>query len=213
MQKMRPDRSFSFYRNLFLTLVLIFVFIPCSFAQNIERSNHFIFDSLPLNLEEITASADRIFTGACEKIEEIEKDSVSNLRVVRYTFKVTEKIKGVTSEEITFTQWKPTTIEAGYATGEKYIIFLYPNSRLGLTSPVGYMQGKFLIEKIGLNRGIEVIRNKLNNVGLSRNLRTQKKISINADKFLNDYIHECSQKGIPIKYKDFVRAVRYLSTK
>ena len=80
----------------------------------------------------------------------------------------------INSEEITFTQWKPTVAEAGYLVGEKYVVFLYPKSRLGLTSPVGYAQGKFLVEKKGVNRGVEFIRNKLNNVGLSKNLRTQR---------------------------------------
>ena len=217
MQKFLFKKLFNFSGKLFLSIVLILIFAQVSFSQNLNRqvesSSHFVFDSLPLNLDEITDSADRIFAGVCEKIEEIEKDPVANLRVVKYTFKVTEALRGVTSDEITFTQWKPTTIDAGYVIGEKYVIFLYPNSRLGLTSPVGYMQGKFLVEKKGSSRGVELIRNKLNNIGLSKNLRTQKRISINADKSLSDYIQECSEAGNPIKYRDFINAVRYLSDK
>ena len=217
MQKILSGKSFNWGIGLSLTLVLLFIFAPISFSQNsngqVESTSHFVFDSLPLNLDEITDSANRIFAGTCEKIEEIEKDSVANLRVVRYTFKVTEGIIGVNSDEITFTQWKPTTTDAGYVIGEKYVIFLYPNSRLGLTSPVGYMQGKFFVEKKGSNRGVEVIKNKLNNIGLSKNLRTQKRISINTDKSLNDYIQECSEAGEPIRYKDFVNAVKSLSNK
>lgn len=213
MQKMLSGKSFNFGISLLLAFVLVFAFVPCSFAQNVKSNNRVIFDSLPLNLEEITNSADRVFAGTCEKIEEIEKDPLSNLKVVRYTFRVLETIKGVSTDEITFTQWKPTTVEAPYVIGKKYVMFLYPNSRLGLTSPVGYMQGKFLVEKAGANRGVELIRNRLNNVGLSKNLRTQKRISINTDKFLNDYIQECSEAGKPIKYRDFIRAIRYLSDK
>lgn len=213
MQKILPGKSFNFGISLLLIFVLVFVFVPFSFAQNVKSNNRVIFDSLPLNLEEITNSADRVFAGTCKKIEEIEKDPLSNLKVVRYTFRVLETIKGVSTDEITFTQWKPTTVEAPYVIGKKYVMFLYPNSRLGLTSPVGYMQGKFLVEKAGANRGVELIRNRLNNVGLSKNLRTQKRISINTDKFLNDYIQECSEAGKPIKYRDFIRAIRYLSDK
>ena len=217
MQKLLFEKLFNVNKRLFLSLVLIFIFAPVSFAQNlnkqVESASRFIFDSIPLNLDEITDSADRVFAGTCEKTEEIEKDPISNLRVVRYTFKVIEGIIGVNSDEIVFTQWKPTTIDAGYVAGEKYIVFLYPNSRLGLTSPVGYMQGKFLIEKVGPNRGVEVIRNRLNNVGLSKNLRTQKRILINTDKSLNDYIQETSEAGKPIRYKDFINAVKSLSNK
>ena len=214
MKDLPLKKSFNFCRNLLLVFVLIFIFIPFSFAQTdrkIEAGNRFVFDSLPLNLEEITNSADRIFTGVCEKIEEIEKDPVSNLTVIKYTFKITESVKGINSDEITFNQWKPTTVDAGYVIGEKYVVFLYPNSRIGLTSPVGFMQGKFLVEKKGENRGVEFVRNKINNTGLSKNLRTQKRISIKDDYQLNNYIHECSQAGKPIRYKDFIKAVRYLS--
>ena len=207
-------KALNFSLILFYLAGLIFLFPSLSSAQEnrkIEASNRFIFDSLPLNLEEITNSADRIFTGVCKKIEEIDNDPVSNLRVIRYTFKVTESVKGVNSDEITFNQWKPTTIDAGYVIGEKYVVFLYQNSKVGLTSPVGYMQGKFSVEKKGENRGVEFVRNKINNTGLSKNLRTQKRISIKDDYQLNDYIHKCSQKGTPIRYKDFIKAVRYLS--
>lgn len=195
--------------------MLFFIAFPSCFAQTevrkVEPVNSFVFDSLPLNLDEITDSADRVFAGICEKIEVIDRDFVSNLPVVKYTFTVSEAIKGVTTDKITFTQWKPTAVDAGYEVGQKYVIFLYPNSRLGLTSPVGYMQGKFEVEKKGSNRGSEYIRNKLNNVGLSKNLRTQKRISIGTDQFLNEYIHECSSAGKPIRYKDFIKAVKDLS--
>ncbi len=210
-------KLYNFNKKLLPTIVLIFIFAPVSFSQNLNRqvesTSRFIFDSIPLNLDEITDSADRVFAGVCEEIEEIEKDPISNLRVVKYTFKITEAIIGINSDEITFTQWKPTTTDVGYVVGEKYVIFLYPNSRLGLTSPVGYMQGKFLVEKQGSNRGVELIRNKLNNIGLSKNLKTQKRISIGTDQSLNNYIQECSEAGKPIKYRDFINAVRYLSGK
>ena len=180
-------------------------------ARTIEPTHHFVFDTIPLDLKEITNSADRIFAGVCTKAKEIENDPASNLRIVKYTFKITEGIKGVTKKsEITFNQWKPTTNDGGYLIGKKYVIFLYPSSSLGLTSPVGFLQGKFYVEKKGANRGVEYIRNKVNNRGLTRNLRTQKRILIKGDKYLNNYIHKCSEEGKPIRYKDFVRAVRYL---
>lgn len=183
-----------------------------SSKPKIER--HFVFDAIPLNLEEITDAAGRIFVGNCTNIEEIENDSESKLPVIKYTFKITEGIKGVDNkEEIAFKQWQPTVRGASYEIGKKYILFLYPNSDRGLTSPVGFLQGQFEIEKKGLIRRKEVVRNKLNNKGLSRNLRTQKKISIEKDKFINDYVDSCSELGIPMRYKEFIQAVRYLSKK
>jgi hypothetical protein len=180
-------------------------------SSSIKLERHFVFDTVPLNLEEITSASDRIFTGTCINVEEIEEDPESKLPVFKYTFKITESIKGLEGkEQVTFKQWKPTAKDAGYEMGKKYILFLYPNSERGLTSPVGFLQGQFEIEKKGLIRRKEVVRNKSSNRGLNRNLRTQKKVVINEDKYINDYVESCSELGIPMRYQEFVKAVRYL---
>lgn len=176
------------------------------------KSGNLVFDSVPLNLEEITNSANRIFTGICTSIEEIENDSESkNLSVVKFKFKVTEAIKGITSDdEITLKFWQPAAKGANYKVGEKYILFLYKDSDLGFTSPVGYLQGQFQVEKTGANRKVEFVRNKLSNKGIYRNIKTQRTINLEKDKILNDYISKSSEEGKPIRYKDFVQTVRYL---
>ena len=205
--------------NLFIFSISLIAFCSLSTAianegaesSEVKFESHFVFDTLPLNLEEITFASDRIFTGICTGAEEIEDDPESKLSVVQYTFKITEAIKGLQEkEEITFKQWKPTTDGASYEIGEKYILFLYPNSERGLTSPVGFLQGQFEVEKKGLTRRSEVIKNKSSNIGLNRNLRTQKKVVINEDKYINDYVENCSELGIPMRYQEFVKAVRYL---
>ena len=181
-------------------------------SSGVKLERHFVFDTLPLNLEEITSASDRIFAGICTNVEEIEEDSESKLPVFKYTFNITEPIKGLQGkEEITFKQWKPTANGASYEAGKKYILFLYPNSERGLTSPVGFLQGQFEIQKKGFIRRSEVVRNKSNNRGLNRNLKTQKKIIISEDNYINDYIESCSELGIPMRYQEFVKAVRYLS--
>lgn len=182
-------------------------------SSGVKLERHFVFDTVPLNLEEITSASDRIFTGTCTNVEETEEDPESKLPVFKYTFKITESIKGLEDkEQVTFKQWKPTAKDAGYEIGKKYILFLYPNSERGLTSPVGFLQGQFEVEKKGLIRRKEVVRNKTSNRGLNRNLRTQKKIIIE-DAYLNDYVESCSELGIPMRYKEFVKAVRYLAKK
>ncbi len=200
-----------------ISLIIFYSFIYSVYANegtessSVKIERHFVFDTLPLNLEEITSAAGRIFTGICTNVEEIENDPESKLPVTKYTFKITEAIKGLQGkEEVTFKQWKPTTKDASYKAGEKYILFLYPDSERGLTSPVGFLQGQFEIEKKGLIRRSEVVRNKSSNRGLNRNLRTQKKVVINEDKYINDYVESCSELGIPMRYQEFVKAVRYL---
>jgi hypothetical protein len=214
------------YINLFLALLILFNFSTwpsCSneIAEESESEKpklerHFVFDSIPMNLEEIEKRADRIFGGVCTGKEEIESDSVTGgLPTIKYTFKITDSIKGVKGKkEITFRQWSATVRSAGFETGKKYVLFLYPDSSRNLTSTVGVDgQGLFEVEKRGIIRRSEIVSNKLKNHGLSRNLKSQKKINIEQDKSLNDYIERCSELGIPISYKQFIKAVRYLAEK
>lgn len=215
------DKLFCNYFSKLLLIILTLIFICSSLSyandsKNVlarrELSRHIVFDTVPMNLKEITDSADKIFSGICKEIEEIENDPVSHLQVTKYTFHVLTKIKGniEVNSEISFKQWKPTTKDVGYKAGEKYIVFLYPNSNMGLTSPVGYLQGHFLVERSGLNNENEYVKNKLNNVGLSRNLKTQEKLSIKKDRILNNYIDNCSNEGNLIRYQDFIEAVKIL---
>lgn len=209
--------------NYFSTCFLLFVLTTCvsSFGNTlsedktnkIEIQRHFVFETIPMNLEEITTAADRIFTGTCINKEEIEEDSESGLSVIKYTFKITQGLKGTgDKEKISFKQWQPLIRGASYTLGKKYVLFLYPNSKKGLTSPVGLAQGQFDIEQRGVIRKKEVVRNKLNNKGLNRNLRTQKKITID-NSYINNYVHYCAEHGVPMRYKEFTEAVKYLVRK
>lgn len=206
----------------FLSLVLTFQFFISALANEVlengetkpKLERHFVFEAIPLNLEEIIAASDRIFAGYLVKSEVIDKDPESELPVVKYTFKISEGIKGSNKDRITFKQWLPTARGEGYERGRKYILFLYPDSSLGVTSPVGLSnQGQFYVESKGFIRKKEIVRNKLNNKGLSKNLKTRKTINIANDKFINDYIHRCSDLGIPMRYKEFIKAVKYFTEK
>lgn len=209
-------------KNKFIFILSLGLIALCTFSYQIKANGetespkvklerHFVFDTIPLNLEEIAADADRIFAGICTNVEEIDDDPESKLPIIKYTFKITEPIKGVFGkEEITFKQWKPTVRDAGYEKGKKYVLFLLADSERGLTSPVGFLQGQFEVEKKGFIRRSEVVKNKLSNKGLNRNIRTQKRIEIKENQYINDYLQECSELGIPMRYKEFIQAVKYL---
>ena len=196
--------------------VLILSFHP-AWAVKIEPSagnltstsyKHFVFDTVPMNIEEITTSAEKIFAGKCIKIEKIEKDSLSKLSIVKYTFKITDGIKGVEKgKNLSFKQWEPTTRDAGYELGEKYVLFLHGESRIGLTSPVGFLQGQFDVEA-GAD-GNEKVKNKINNRGLARNLKTQKKLLLR-DSYRQNILEEKSEKGESLDYTDFIEIVKSL---
>ena len=212
--------------NLFLVLLISFNGLTSSSfgneiteeteSEKLKIERHFVFESTPMNLQELEKSSDRIFAGICTSKEEIENDSeAGGLPTVKYTFKITDGVKGVAGKkEITFRQWSATIRSAGFEVDKKYVLFLYPDSNRNLTSTIGVDgQGLFEVGKRGIIKRNEIVSNKLKNHGLSRNLKSQKKINIEQDKSLNDYIDRCSELGIPIGYKQFVKAVRYLAEK
>lgn len=221
------NKSISFRKKIVFLFLIQLCFLSSNFgisfasaqepnteASKLKIERHFVFDTISLDLEEIASASDRIFAGKCIKIEEIENDSEADLPVVKYTFSITEGLKGIgEKQEISFKQWQPTVRSAGYELNKKYVLFLHPNSNLGLTSPVGFAQGQFHIKKKGFIVGKDVVINGLNNHGLTRNLKTQKKISVEGDEFINDYVNRCSELGIPIRYQEFVKAVKYLVEK
>ena len=216
-------------RNFFLVSVLIVI---CLFMYQASKSlleasilnqnsenqptvtRHFVFDKVPMNLEEVADSADRIFVGKCTDIEKVDNDSESKLSVMRFKFKIIEGIKGTKNEEIiSFKQWQPTVREVGYKKGSKYILFLYPNSAVGLTTPVGFQYGHFRVEKKGFLNPKEIVINGYNNLGLTRNLKTRKTVSIKDDSYVDEYLRKCSEKGLPVRYQEFVKAIKYLVKK
>ena len=182
------------------------------------KNHRLIADPIPLNLEQITHFADRVFAGT--SVKTVEKlDPKTNIPVIEYTFKITEVIKDSRNKinnkkQITFRQWKPITEEANFPSGKRYIVFLNPDSKIGFTSPVGLWQGQFEIEEQKINGEKTLfVKNRFSNRGLARNLKTQKKIFIEGDRALNDYILRASEAGQPIKYREFVKSIKAIEKK
>ncbi|MBI2995609.1 MAG: hypothetical protein HYY52_02745 [Candidatus Melainabacteria bacterium] len=207
-----------------LSSLLCGIFLFASYASIVEQNDtesskvkiekHFVFDTIQPTLDEIVKSSGKIFAGECKEVKFVEKDLESKLPVYEITFKITEGVKGVHGEkEVTFKQWQPTIRQASYEMGKKYILFLYPESERGLTSPVAIQYGKFDILREGIIRKRDVVRNGHNNRGLTRNLKTRKKITIEEDKFVDKYLDTCSVHGAPIRYKEFIKAVKFLVNK
>ena len=122
-----------------------------------------------VNLEEMVQQADRVFRGRCLSVRSVE--AVSGFPAVEYTFEVTEGVKGTrTGESMVFRQLQANRNGlrgiAGipvYKEGQDLLVFLHGDSRLGLTSPVGFSQGVFRVQDLG--DGPEVL-NGVNNRNL-----------------------------------------------
>jgi len=144
---------------------------------------------LRFNLEEMVATADRVFVGVCVGAEDTtEFIAGGDLAVTRYTFDLEHAIKGKLPRRLTFLQLghrsKPASGKGGqitmhgravtpesihgmgeYTVGDRMVLFLIPNYLGGkVTYTVGADQGAFRISR--MPSGQELVRNNINNLGL-----------------------------------------------
>lgn len=103
---------------------------------------------------DFTSSAAIVFRGICERADAGTVEVAgARLPVTIYTFRVSERFKGHAGQTLTFRQIGSLgggTADLGriaglpsYVPGRDYILFLLPESRVGLTSPAGAAQGAF----------------------------------------------------------------------
>jgi len=111
---------------------------------------------LPLNLDELTQSAQDVFVGTCLDNKTV-MDSATQMMVTYTTFQVDESLKGDLSGTHTIKQVaaKATTDDMlttfpsvpEFIIDQQYVVFLPTPSELGFASPVGLKQGAFDIIK------------------------------------------------------------------
>lgn len=145
-------------RNRLGTLLLAFSW-ACGLAQATQVRL--------LDLEQMTDRAARIFAGRCLHTE-VMFDDVVGARVTVATFQVQRAIKGVQGHTVTVrmlsTAAGPGSLDAvdRFRPGEEVVLFLYGDSALGLTAPVGLGQGRFQVvtDKQGHRRALNEIGNR-----------------------------------------------------
>lgn len=101
----------------------------------------------PINLEEMSRSAERIFSGRCTAIE-TTLDPDLGLDVTVATFEVERTARGAHTRTLTirFLGGEVPGLPR-FREGEEVVLFLYGESSRGLTSPVGFGQGKFTVHR------------------------------------------------------------------
>jgi hypothetical protein len=94
----------------------------------------------------------RIFSGTVLRVEHRNSDSSSALATTQIIFRVDKAIRNVhRGQTLEINEWAGLW-QSGerYRPGERVLLFLYPPSRLGLTSPVGNRAGRFAVNRAGL---------------------------------------------------------------
>lgn len=104
-----------------------------------------------ISLPVIARAAGTIFSGTVTSIARRPATRAQAVETVAITFRVENAIRGATpGESLTISQWIGLW-SAGqrYRVGERVLLFLYPPSKLGLTSCVAAGMGRFAIDPGG----------------------------------------------------------------
>jgi hypothetical protein len=142
----------------------------------------FANQAVSINISDLM-KADVAFTGTCVSAETSAmtlEGKPGKILVTRYTFDVSESLKGDVPKTFSFLQWGATRADAAkvglpfvygpplYRIGSEYTLFLGSVSRLGLRAPVGLGQGKFLV--VREPGGKAMVVNETGNKSLFSNL-------------------------------------------
>jgi hypothetical protein len=102
-------------------------------------------------LPELARAAGMVFSGTVTAVTHRPATGGQAIETVAITFHVENAIRGATpGEDLTVTQW--IGLWSGgqrYRIGERALLFLYPPSKLGLTSCVGGPIGRFSLDPLG----------------------------------------------------------------
>jgi hypothetical protein len=106
---------------------------------------------LPTGFSQITRAAGTIFSGTVMAIARRPALHGPSVETVAITFHVESAIRGATpGEDLTVFQWIGLWSSGQrYRVGERVLLFLYPLSKLGLTSSVAGPMGRFTVDPWG----------------------------------------------------------------
>ncbi len=99
----------------------------------------------------LTLRSGYIFSGTVKAVERLAPRTKDSVAVMSITFHVDQGIRGTRAgETLVIREWAGLW-QAGdrYRLGERVMLFLYPPSKLGLTSPVGGASGRFPVDPGG----------------------------------------------------------------
>ena len=105
--------------------------------------------SAPTTLQELAQHAGVIVSGVVTSIDR-PPAAPGQIPAVAVTFRVERGVRGTPGLSLTFREWRGLWNDAPrYRAGERLLLFLYPPSRLGLTSTVGGALGRFHVDSAG----------------------------------------------------------------
>ena len=118
--------------------------------------------SASVSLQQLNTSAGIVFSGTVIQIERV-KDTDARPAIVRVRFRVDEAVRGCNAgETVTLDEWAELWVPGDrYRKGQRVLIFLYPPSQTGVSSPVAGDVGTFTTGPDGLLRTTPLQANTL----------------------------------------------------
>src|SRR5437867_8222030 len=125
--------------------VTSFLLLPAIFAVAQRRP-----DAQVDNFNQFTRNSGYIFSGTVLKIQRTTAGE-NAIAFTQVSFRVDQAIRGVRAGEIlTIREWSGLWNSGErYRPGERVLLFLYPASKLGFTSPVGGPLAQFVVDHDG----------------------------------------------------------------
>jgi hypothetical protein len=127
--------------------LMLFGSLPATAVKPLESPGLRISPQRP----SLTPKAGYIFSGTVKSVERLAPRVKGSVAVMRITFHVDQGLRGTrTGQTLIVREWAGLW-QAGerYRPGERAMLFLYPPSKLGLTSPVGGASGRFGVDPKG----------------------------------------------------------------
>ena len=127
-------------------ILLIWLGLPLAASEPTKPPNL----QIPPPRPQLTQKAGYIFSGTVKAIDRLTPKT-NGVAVMQITFHVDQGMRGVrTGQTLVIREWSGLWRgESRYRVGERVMLFLYPPSKLGLTSPVGGASGRFVIDTRG----------------------------------------------------------------
>ncbi len=129
---------------------------PAVSLSNLDLNSHSAASLAPargtISLPQISRSAGIIFSGYVVSVgSRATVSTAPSLRgagVTSVTFRVEHGMRGVvTGQQLTIHEWAGLSARGErYRVGERVLLFLFPPSKLGLTSPVSGALGRFVVD-------------------------------------------------------------------
>jgi hypothetical protein len=124
-----------------LLVLLVLTALPLS-----AEPKNLLVPQLP-NWERMAVDSGMVFSGVVTLV----RRSATLPGTTQITFRVENAIRGVRRGQIvTIREWSGLwNTGERYVNGERVLLFLYPKSKLGLTSPVGGKLGRYAVDSAG----------------------------------------------------------------